>query len=190
MISDSDIVMSRRPTCSPFRGHNESVLRLVLFLLLAACSAAPVAPIDTSTLTSTSTSTTQPDPLDTGDLVEATVITVRVDGEPLLVALAATPEARSQGLRAVDDLGDLDGMLFTWGGDTVSSSFTMADTVIPLDIDFFAVDGSHVAGFGMVPCRTADCPSYSAGSPFAYALETPAGRLPGIDTGSRLELGD
>jgi uncharacterized membrane protein (UPF0127 family) len=168
------------------------VLRLLVFLLLAACSAAPVAPIDTTSSTpiSTSTSTTQPDALDHGDLVDPTVTTVRVDGETLLVALAATPEARSQGLRAVDDLGDLDGMLFTWGGETVSSSFTMADTIIPLDIDFFAADGAHVAGFGMIPCRVAECPSYSAPSPYAYALETPAGHLPGIDTGSHLELGD
>jgi len=104
------------------------------------------------------------------------------------VAVAATPEERSQGLRAVDDLGDLDGMLFTWGGDTVTSRFTMADTIIPLDISFFSTDGNYVDGFPMTPCSVADCPTYSAETGYAFALEVPAGSQPQIGSGSVLEF--
>lgn len=113
-----------------------------------------------------------------GDLGSVPTGTVTVDGVELTVAVAATPEARSQGLRGVDDLGDLDGMLFVWGGDTVTSRFTMADTLMALDVVFFDAGGALVDAFRMEPCRSRPCPSYQASGPYAYALETPAGTGP------------
>ncbi len=77
-------------------------------------------------------------------------------------------------------------MLFTWGGETVASRFTMADTVIPLDIAFFDADGGFVDGFTMTPCDEPPCPSYAAAAPYAYALESAAGTLTGIGPGSVL----
>ena len=112
--------------------------------------------------------------------------TVVVDGRELAVAVVSTAEDRSEGLRGVADLGGLDGMLFTWGGETVESLFTMADTVIALDIAFFDASGGFVDGFTMVPCDEAPCPAYAAAGPYAYALESPVGTLPDVGPGSVL----
>src|SRR5690606_10692048 len=50
--------------------------------------------------------------LDTGDLVDPEVVRIVVGDTPMVVALAADPPSRSRGLMEVEDLGDLDGMLF------------------------------------------------------------------------------
>lgn len=113
---------------------------------------------------------------------------ITVDDSELVVAVAATGEERSQGLRGVDDLGDLDGMLFVWDGEEVTSRFTMADTLIELDIAFFDADGRLVDAFRMVPCDGEDCPTYAAAAPYAYALETPAGHGPAVGPGSMIDL--
>lgn len=125
----------------------------------------------------------------TGDLGEVAVRNVTVDGAPLTVAVADTSDERSQGLRGVDDLGDLDGMLFVWDGDTVTSRFTMAGTLIDLDIAFFDVEGRFVDGFTMPACDAEPCPTYAASAPYAYALETPAGAGPTVGPGSVLDPG-
>lgn len=143
-----------------------------------ACSVAPP---------ETQSTTSSPAPVSTGDLGGVTVRSVSVDGAEFLVAVAATPEERNQGLRGVDDLGDLDGMLFEWGGEEVTSRFTMADTLIDLDIAFFDADGVFVDAFRMTPCDGPDCPSYAAAAPYAFALETPAGRGPSVGAGSVLD---
>jgi uncharacterized membrane protein (UPF0127 family) len=156
----------------------------VALVLAAACS--PGAGPATSTTveaaaTTTSLATTT---IDTGDLGGVTMVTVEVDGAPLRVAQASTSDDRAQGLSGVDDLGELDGMLFTWGGETVTSAFTMRDTLIDLDIAFFDADGRFVDGFAMVRCEVSPCPSYAASGPYAYALETPAGSLATLGPGS------
>ena len=140
---------------------------------LVACSASGPSPTEAA-------------PIGTGDLGPATVTTVVIDGREHDVAVVTTAEDRSRGLRGVTDLGDLDGMLFTWGGETVASRFTMADTLIPLDIAFFDDSGAFVDGFTMVPCDAEPCPGYASAAPYAYALESPAGTLPGIAEGSVL----
>lgn len=151
---------------------------IALLFLLAACTTTP----------SEASTTSAEARFDTGDLGTVEVSVVTVDDQSLDVVVVSTPEARSQGLRAVDDLGDLDGMLFTWGGDTVTSRFTMEDTLISLDIAFFDVDGGFVDGFTMTPCETDPCPLYAASGPYAYALEVPAGTLPGVGVGSSLAI--
>lgn len=137
---------------------------LPIILLLAACSAAS-----------------------TGDLGDPVVRTVIVDDRELVVAVASFDLQRSQGLRGVADLGDLDGMLFEWGRDGVTSRFTMSDTLIDLDIAFFDSEGRFVDGFTMTPCQVEPCPLYAASAPYAYALETPAGSIPTIGPGSVLD---
>jgi uncharacterized protein len=157
------------------------VIRIALLVVMVAgCSSPALDPGTTGTAGTT--------PLDTGDLGSVVVATVVVDGRDLDVAVVSTAGDRSQGLRGVTDLGALQGMLFSWGGETVASSFTMADTVIPLDIAFFDADGEYVDGFTMVPCAETPCPSYAATTPYAYALESPAGTLPDIGPGSVLVL--
>lgn len=110
---------------------------------------------------------------------------VLVDGTVLAVAVADTRELRARGLMGVTDLGDLRGMLFVFPA-TTGGGFWMKDTLIPLDIAFFDAEGQYVAGFAMEPCRSDPCPVYTPSGRYRYALETPAGSLPGIGPGSRL----
>lgn len=114
--------------------------------------------------------------VDTGDLVDPEVRTIVVDGRPLTVAWADTYATRTRGLMQVEDLGDLDGMLFDLGG-TAVHTFTMRNTLIPLDIVFFDRQGAGVGMLEMTPCRAEPCPGYAIDGPSAYALEVPAGSV-------------
>ncbi|HEX2154257.1 MAG TPA: DUF192 domain-containing protein [Acidimicrobiia bacterium] len=129
-----------------------------------------------------STSTT----LSTGDLSSPEVREVEIDGERFVVAWAGTPSSRSRGLMEVDDLGDLDGMLFDLGSER-SVAFTMRNTLIPLDIYFFDSQGLGVGMLEMVPCEEEPCPTYTIDSPARYALEVPASR-PDLGPEPRLDL--
>jgi uncharacterized membrane protein (UPF0127 family) len=166
----------------------------VAVLLLAACS-------DGGLETTTSTSagdTTQPPPSTSAvtppteesastttsaapvipSLLEGFGIQqIRIDSTALLVAVADTADLRRQGLMNLEDLGDLDGMLFVFQQDS-SGGFWMKNTLIPLDIAFFAADGTFVDGFEMQPCTTNDCPSYTPTGAYRYAVEVPLGDMP------------
>lgn len=138
-------------------------------------------------LADTTASTEAAESIETGDISGFDVDRIRIGGEELLVAIADTPSLRGRGLMEVTDLGDLDGMLFTWGGEVVQARFTMANTLIPLRIAFFGADGALVDTFVMEPCTGAGlCDPYPAAAAYAYALELPADRT--VDPGSRLEL--
>ena len=105
---------------------------------------------------------------------------VEVSGEPWLVAVADEPHELVQGLRRVTDLGDLEGMLFVWDLDT-TTPFVMEDTLLPLDVAFFAADGTLVDLLTMEPCAAEPCPRYQASHPYRYALEAPRGAFDAID---------
>lgn len=111
---------------------------------------------------------------------------VELDGRELFVAIADTPEKRRQGLMEVDDLLDLDGMLFVFDSDT-SGGFWMKNTVLPLDIAFFDAQGRLVDGFVMEPCTADPCPTYLPGGNYRFALEMEAGTMPQNPT--QLETG-
>jgi uncharacterized membrane protein (UPF0127 family) len=109
-----------------------------------------------------------------GGLTEAQL---SVDGRCLRVAIADQDGERREGLRGVTDLTPYDGMLFVYAED-IGARFTMADTLIPLDIGFYAADGNLIDRTTMVPCPEGDdatCPTYGSREPFRYALETGAG---------------
>ena len=114
--------------------------------------------------------------IDVGDLVDPEVRAIAVDGPQLLVAFVDEPDARARGLMGVEDLGELDGMLFDLETERVHS-FTMRNTLIPLDIYFFEVDGSLAGSLTMEPCAAEPCPSYSIGAPSRFALEVPQGSV-------------
>ena len=83
----------------------------------------------------------------------------------------------SQGLRNVTDLGPYDGMLFVFDADTDAAVHDVADA-LPLDIGWYAADGTPVDSRAMTPCpdgptRRARC-TRRAGR-YRYALETEAG---------------
>ncbi len=124
--------------------------------------------------------------IDMGDVSGFDVIGVTLGDDRLTLALADSPELRSRGLMNVADLGALDGMLFSWGGETVNSRFTMRNTLIPLRIVFFDATGAFVSRADMVPCEVDECPTYGAAGPYAFAIEFPAGTS--VSTGDRLVL--
>lgn len=119
-------------------------------------------------------SMTVPEALDTGDLDSPEVRMITVDDDSYLVAFVDEPSTRARGLMGVEDLGDLDGMLFDLGSER-SATFTMRNTLIPLDIVFFAADGSGRVMLTMEPCAAEPCPTYPSVHPVRYALEVPAG---------------
>lgn len=114
---------------------------------------------------------------------------ITVDGETLIVAIADNGGSRRQGLMNVEDLLDLDGMLFVWSDDT-NGGFWMKDTLLPLDIAFFTADGSLVDTFAMEPCTESPCPTYTPAGAYRYALETGQGRLGELDADATLAFVD
>lgn len=104
------------------------------------------------------------------------VNTVLLDDRELVVAVADTAALRRQGLMYVEDLLDLDGMLFIFDDDN-TGGFWMKNTLLSLDIAFFDADGAVVDRFVMDPCTANPCPKYSAAGPYRYALEMAAGTM-------------
>ena len=113
--------------------------------------------------------------------------TISIDDREMVVAVADTPKTRSQGLMGVTELGGLDGMLFVFEADS-ESGFWMRDTLIPLDIAFFAFDRIFVDKLTMVPCTTDDCPLYNATGRYRYAIEAPEGDLGFVTDASTLRI--
>ncbi|MCJ7726565.1 MAG: DUF192 domain-containing protein [Acidimicrobiia bacterium] len=152
----------------------------VLALLAAGCGGAePPGVVPSSAGPVTTVTDTVPTG---GGLLEGFAeIEIQVGGESWTVAFADTAALRSRGLMGVTDLGELRGMLFAWDED-VESGFWMKDTLIPLDIAFFAADGSVVDLLSMVPCEADPCPSYRPGGPYRWALEVPAGGFEHLGT--------
>jgi uncharacterized membrane protein (UPF0127 family) len=111
--------------------------------------------------------------------------TISIDDRELVVAVADTSETRRRGLMGVTDLGGLDGMLFIFEADS-EGGFWMSNTLIQLDIAFFASDGIFVDKLTMVPCTTDDCPRYHATGPYRYAIEAPEGDLGFVTEASAL----
>ncbi len=102
-----------------------------------------------------------------------------VGGRCRHLVVADSLDERVQGLTGRSDLGSYDGMLFVFDTPT-TTPFTMSGVPVPLEIGFYAADGSPVSRRHLRPCSgaRADCPSYTASGPFSYALETSSGELP------------
>jgi uncharacterized membrane protein (UPF0127 family) len=101
-------------------------------------------------------------------------VEVGVGGATWPVALADDDAERAQGLMGVVDLGGLRGMLFVFPAKS-SAAFWMKDTVLALDVAFFAADGALVDLLEMTPCPGDPCPVYQPAGPYRYALEVPSG---------------
>ena len=148
---------------------------------LAAPSTTPptTTPTPATTTTTTTTSTLTPaDELVIPEVLgEFALDTIWLDGVALTVAVADTAALRQQGLMFVEDMGDLDGMLFVFESDS-SGAFWMKNTLIPLDIAFFDSAGRFVDGFEMEPCVIENCPTYGPDGSYRYALEMAAGDMP------------
>jgi len=107
-----------------------------------------------------------------------TAIEVRVGDAILPVVVADSSDEHGAGLRDRTDPAPYAGMLFVFDDDS-ASRFTMRGVEEPLDLAFYAADGSQVGGHEMEPCPDdGDCPPYASDVLYRYALETPAGQLP------------
>jgi len=166
-------------------------------LVVVACSA-PGAATDASTSSveaATGTTSRLEEPtttagqIDQGDLAGWETATITVGGTELLVALADESAERKRGLMGVEELGDLDGMLFQFPNETFSG-FWMKGTLMELDIVYFGVDKEYVDRLSMVPCSADACPAYFPEGVYLWALETPAGTLGPLSEGSILSVGE
>ena len=102
---------------------------------------------------------------------------VEVDGRCRRVAVADTAALRADGLRGHVDLGPYAGMLFAFDGDT-KAAFTMAGVTAPLEIGWYAADGTRVDLAHMTACPDrgqADCPIYAPDRKYRVAFERPGG---------------
>lgn len=147
-------------------------------LILGACTTAGSGSVATTTVASSVAARTDIPP----ELVDHEIRNVAVGDRILTLAIADSPTLRADGLMHVTDLGSLDGMLFYWRHEA-SGGFWMEDTVIPLDIVWFDVDGRFGGKASMVPCETEDCPTYEPESDvdYRYAIEANPGDLDWVD---------
>lgn len=161
---------------------------IVLLLVLAACGGTGAeAPSSGSSSSPESSSVTIGTLVVPRQLADLDLVTLEVDGRPLLLAVADDTLERSTGLMFISDLDDLDGMVFVYRSDT-TTPFHMENTLIPLDIAFFTADGTFVSKTTMTPCLTDDCPNYEAEDRYRYAVEVPAGGFDALDASSRLDV--
>ena len=79
------------------------------------------------------------------------------------------------------------GMLFVFDEEQ-ALNFWMKDTLIPLDIIFFAQDGSYVSSTTMQPCVADPCQIFPSGEPAMFALELPSGTIAAHNIGSTWKL--
>ena len=118
-----------------------------------------------------------------GDFHEARVA---VGGRCLRVLVASTGPQRTAGLRDVAELSPYDGMLFVYPADT-DTKYTMATTLLPLDITWYDAQGNPVDNTQMTPCphgTDATCPTYASRQKYRYALERVTGGSAASASGS------
>ena len=87
----------------------------------------------------------------------------------------------------VTDLGDLDGMVFVLA-EPSTTRFWMKETLVPLDVAFFATDGSLLGVVEMEPCLVDPCPTYGVDQSWQFAIEVPAGGFTDLPADARLDV--
>lgn len=188
-------------------------LTLVLAILLAGCGSAPPSaqPVDTTSSATTSLQAQGATPTATAwvpptalagtpipgavptlaaapPLERAIITLTNKAGEQFVmtVEIADTDEARGLGLMFRSSMDPDAGMLFDFEEDT-TSSFWMANTILPLSIAFIEADGNIIDIRDMQPLDTT---SVGPGAPYRYALETNQGyfRAHNLSPGDKVTL--
>jgi uncharacterized membrane protein (UPF0127 family) len=116
----------------------------------------------------------------TAPFTRLTEVRLGIGGDCRRTVVADSTDERATGLMRRSDLGPYQGMLFVFDSPT-SSSFTMSDVPVPLDIGWYDAAGRPVDRLLMQPCpdrSVSDCPVYSSRGPYTYAVETLGGQLP------------
>lgn len=108
---------------------------------------------------------------------EPSVILQSPDGKQKVsvrVEIADDNQERARGLMHREHLDTDAGMLFVFD-QPQQLSFWMKNTLIPLDILYFDVEGNLVSSVTMTPCAADPCRGYSSGGAARYALEVNEG---------------
>lgn len=103
--------------------------------------------------------------------------------------VAETPEQHQFGLMHRTSLPEDGGMVFVFFEEQ-TGGFWMKNTLIPLSIAFFDVNGNIVRILDMEPCRKDPCPTYEPGAPYMGALEVNQGAFEewGVEEGDEINL--
>jgi uncharacterized protein len=119
-----------------------------------------------------------------------TVVIETADSEKeIAVEIADTPDERALGLMGRTSLPEDAGMIFVYP-EPAEGGYWMKNTLIPLSIAFYDVDGTILRILDMEPCRSDSCPVYDPGVRYAGALEVNQGAFERwrVREGDRLEL--
>ena len=130
-----------------------------------------------------------------GESPEFDPATVLIDGEgrSVLIYVDVAENARQQayGLKNRTSLPEDEGMVFLFF-EPIDAGFTMEDTLIPLSVAFFDVDGRILEIRDMEPCppETDPCPVYEPGVRYRGALEVNRGAFEdyGVEVGDVIEI--
>jgi uncharacterized membrane protein (UPF0127 family) len=170
----------------------------VVVLVAAGCSSgrSAVAPATTSgpaTSAPVAGATGARPPFESFDQVRATIRTVQGGSQRPCLLLAWTEAQRERGLMQVvaAALHGYAGMAF-WFPSDVTTAFTMAHTLIPLDVVFVDSSGEVQHRVRMAPCPQGEsCPTYPPPGAYRTAIEVPAGTGSslGLVPGSTVRLG-
>ena len=111
------------------------------------------------------------------------------DSVLLDVEIAQTDEQRAFGLMKREDLPDEHGMVFLFFEEH-AGGFWMKDTLIPLSIAFFDIDGDIVKILDMEPCDEEPCEIYDPGVGYYGALEVEQGAFDdwGVAVGDHIQI--
>lgn len=161
-------------------------LGIVTITFAAACASSESTPTGSSA-SGTASTVVAPDVSDeteeTDEVVPAgfSSVTARLtepDGSTCVRCLlvARSFDDHRRGLMGATSLGGYDGMAFVYEPPK-QTAFWMKDTVMPLSIRFYDLDGGSLAEFDMDPCRTEPCPTFGPDTRFGVAVEVAQGRL-------------
>jgi uncharacterized membrane protein (UPF0127 family) len=103
-------------------------------------------------------------------------VRIPLDDRCTRFVVADTEQRREDGLRGVNSLGPYTGMLFAQPR-AGTIAFTMAGVTDPLEIAWYASDGTRVGTAHMQPCpdRPENCPEYRSPRAYRSAIEVPGG---------------
>jgi uncharacterized protein len=132
----------------------------------------------------------EPTASDRPDFPRGTALIETDEGSKLLeVEVAETDEQRRYGLMFRKSLDEDSGMAFIFF-EPQTGGFWMKNTLIPLSIAFFDVDGEILRILDMEPCKKDPCQSYFPGVEYMGALEVNKGAFEqwGVEEGDVIHV--